>query len=401
MPERPRRGWPGFGNVRVVTADALALPMPRRPFRVVANPPFGSTKAILRRLLGDPRVPLERADLVLQEQAARRYAARRPADPEMIAWGAAYELGTGRRLGPACFRPRPRVGAAVLVARRRRPPLVPGGGSRGSRPWSGTPSATPACPCAAAWSRPSPTASCAGSPASLASAWTPARPTWTRSSGPARTPSLPGRPIWEDGPRARRMGGTRLPTAAEGSMGTLTLSTRITLLRIALIPVLLWLLVAEGRIERAAVLAAIVFLVASFTDFVDGYLARRWQQTTMLGNFLDTTADKLLVVGALLGLMAVDRVNVWVAFVVIAREVAVLGLRAIAAASNVVISASIWGKVKFNVQVVGITLAILRPDIKLGSLWLDEWAMLAVAVVSAASAVDYFARFGDLIRAGK
>jgi CDP-diacylglycerol--glycerol-3-phosphate 3-phosphatidyltransferase len=197
------------------------------------------------------------------------------------------------------------------------------------------------------------------------------------------------------------MGELDLLTAAEGSMGTMTLSTRITLLRIALIPVLLWLLVAEGRIERAAVLAAIVFLVASFTDFVDGYLARRWQQTTMLGNFLDTTADKLLVVGALLGLMAVDRVNVWVAFVVIAREVAVLGLRAIAAASNVVISASIWGKVKFNVQVVGITLAILRPDVQLGSLWLDEWAMLAVAVVSAASAVDYFARFGDLIRAGR
>ena len=183
-------------------------------------------------------------------------------------------------------------------------------------------------------------------------------------------------------------------------MGTLTLSTRITLLRIALIPVLLWLLVAEGRIERAAVLAVIVFLVASFTDFVDGYLARRWQQTTMLGNFLDTTADKLLVVGALLGLLAVGRVNVWVAFVVIAREVAVLGLRAIAAAANVVISASIWGKLKFNVQVVGVTLAILRPHVHLGGLYLDEWAMLAVVLVSAASAVDYFARFGDLVRAG-
>jgi CDP-diacylglycerol---glycerol-3-phosphate 3-phosphatidyltransferase len=184
-------------------------------------------------------------------------------------------------------------------------------------------------------------------------------------------------------------------------MGTLTLSTRITLLRVALIPVLLWLLVAEGRVERAAVLAAVVFLVASFTDFVDGYLARRWQQTTMLGNFLDTTADKLLVSGALLGLLTLDRVNVWVAFVVIAREVAVLGLRAIAAAAAVVISASIWGKLKFNIQVVGITLAILRPEVRLGSLWLDEWAMLAVAVASAASAIDYFARFGDLIRAGR
>jgi hypothetical protein len=108
-------------------------------------------------------------------------------------------------------------------------------------------------------------------------------------------------------------------------MGTLTLSTRITLLRIALIPVLLWLLVAEGRIEHAAVPGRDVFLRRSFTDFVDGYLARRWQQTTMLGNFLDTTADKLLVVGALLGPDGAGRVNVWVAFVVIAREIAVLG----------------------------------------------------------------------------
>ncbi len=180
-------------------------------------------------------------------------------------------------------------------------------------------------------------------------------------------------------------------------MATLTLSTRITLLRIALIPVLMALLVGEGR-KDTSVLAALVFLIASLTDFIDGYLARRWQQVTTLGNFLDTTADKLLVMGALLGLLAIGRVDVWVAFVVIAREVAVLGLRAIAAASAVVISASIWGKLKFNVQVVGITLAILRPDVHLGRLWLDEWAMVAVAVVSAASALDYFSRFGDLVR---
>jgi CDP-diacylglycerol---glycerol-3-phosphate 3-phosphatidyltransferase len=184
-------------------------------------------------------------------------------------------------------------------------------------------------------------------------------------------------------------------------MGTLTLSTRITLLRIALVPVLVGLLAAGGRLHDAEVFAALVFLVASFTDFVDGYLARRWQQVTALGNFLDTTADKLLVAGALLGLLAIGRVNVWVAFVVIAREVVVLGLRAVAAAAAVVVSASIWGKLKFNVQVVGITLAILRPRVRLGALWLDEWAMLAVAVVSAASALDYFARFGDLVRADR
>jgi 23S rRNA (adenine-N6)-dimethyltransferase len=125
LADRARARLAGFGNVRVVTANALAMPPPRRPFRVVANLPFGSTAAILRRLLGDPRTRLERADLVVQEQAARRYTVRRPSTPETIAWGAWYELGTGRRLGPSCFRPPPRVAAAVLVARRRRPPLVP------------------------------------------------------------------------------------------------------------------------------------------------------------------------------------------------------------------------------------------------------------------------------------
>jgi CDP-diacylglycerol--glycerol-3-phosphate 3-phosphatidyltransferase len=183
-------------------------------------------------------------------------------------------------------------------------------------------------------------------------------------------------------------------------VGALTLSTRITLLRIALIPVLVGLLaIGEGR-DGVLLAAAIVFLVASLTDFVDGWLARRWQQVTELGNFLDTTADKLLVTGALLGLLVLGRTNVWVAFVIIARELAVLGLRAAAAGSGVVVSASIWGKLKFNAQVVGITLAILRPDVMLGPLWLDEWFMLAVAAITVASAFDYFSRFGSFVGGG-
>jgi CDP-diacylglycerol--glycerol-3-phosphate 3-phosphatidyltransferase len=183
-------------------------------------------------------------------------------------------------------------------------------------------------------------------------------------------------------------------------MGALTVSTRITLVRIALIPVLLGLLAAGRSSGTAMVWAFVVFLVAALTDFLDGYLARRWQQVTDLGNFLDTTADKLLVAGALVGLLAMDRADMWVAFVIIAREFAVLGLRAVAAGSAVVVSASIWGKAKFVVQVVGISLAILRPAAHLGRLWLDEWLMIVVAVVTALSAVDYFARFGELIGAG-
>ena len=131
LAERTRKRLAAYPNVRVVTGDALALPTPRAPFRVVANLPFGVTAAMLRRLLGDPRTRLERADLIVQEQAARRYAAVRPGSPELIGWGTRYELSTGRRLGRGCFRPPPRVEAKLLVARRRRPPLVsPSGQAR-------------------------------------------------------------------------------------------------------------------------------------------------------------------------------------------------------------------------------------------------------------------------------
>jgi CDP-diacylglycerol--glycerol-3-phosphate 3-phosphatidyltransferase len=177
----------------------------------------------------------------------------------------------------------------------------------------------------------------------------------------------------------------------------MTLSTRITLVRVALIPVVVALLAAAERRPGLLVPALVVFVVAAATDWLDGWLARRWQQVTDLGNFLDTTADKLLVIGALLGLMTIGRANVWVVFVVVARELAVLGLRAAAASAAVVVSASLWGKLKFTAQTVGVGMAILRPQVDIGPLLLDEWLLIVVAVVTALSAVDYFARFGELL----
>ena len=215
LAERARGRLAGFGNVRVVTADALTLPVPRRPFRVVANLPFGSTAAILRRLLGDPRTRLERADLIVQEQAARRYAAGRPATPETIAWGAWYELRAGRRLGPSSFRPPPRVGAAVLVARRRGPAAGPGGEAptiRGPRPGRLPSSRAAAAP--EPWSRRSATGSCAAWPATWVSRWTPGRAASTPPSGPACTHFSTALDLvltWEDGVRARRIAGRTGP----------------------------------------------------------------------------------------------------------------------------------------------------------------------------------------------
>jgi 23S rRNA (adenine-N6)-dimethyltransferase len=112
------------GNVRVVGGDAMRVALPRRPFRVVANLPFGSTTAILRRFLDDPRVPLRQADVIVEWGLARKRTACWPATLLGITWGAWYELAVVRRLPAGCFEPKPSVDAAVLRATRRREPLV-------------------------------------------------------------------------------------------------------------------------------------------------------------------------------------------------------------------------------------------------------------------------------------
>jgi CDP-diacylglycerol--glycerol-3-phosphate 3-phosphatidyltransferase len=148
---------------------------------------------------------------------------------------------------------------------------------------------------------------------------------------------------------------------------------------------------------HAFVAAAAVFFVAASTDFLDGYLARRWRSTSTLGSFLDTTADKLLVSGALIALVDVHRADAWIAFVIIGREMAILGLRGVAAASGTVVKPSVWGKLKANVQFLAILLALLRYPHELGPLLLDQWVMLAAAVITVISGVEYLARFSSML----
>jgi CDP-diacylglycerol---glycerol-3-phosphate 3-phosphatidyltransferase len=158
------------------------------------------------------------------------------------------------------------------------------------------------------------------------------------------------------------------------------------------------ILLAHG--DRAArVLAAVFFAAAALTDFADGYLARRWRVTTTLGSFLDTTADKLLVSGVLVALVDVGRASPWVVVIIIGRELVIMGLRGLVAADGVVMRPSIWGKLKANVQFVAITLAILRPDVGLGPLLLDEWLMWAAGAITLFSAVDYLLQFSSALRA--
>jgi CDP-diacylglycerol---glycerol-3-phosphate 3-phosphatidyltransferase len=176
-----------------------------------------------------------------------------------------------------------------------------------------------------------------------------------------------------------------------------TLLLRLTSLRMALVPVVMGLILLEGDWDHAESTAAVVFAFAAVTDFVDGYLARRWSVTSSLGSFLDTTADKLLASGALIALVAIDRTSAWIAAVIVARELVILALRGVVATEGGMLAPSVWGKAKTNVQFLAILLAILRPGDPLGPFYLDEWAMLAAAFITVASAVEYLTRFGSLI----
>jgi CDP-diacylglycerol---glycerol-3-phosphate 3-phosphatidyltransferase len=132
----------------------------------------------------------------------------------------------------------------------------------------------------------------------------------------------------------------------------------ITLTRILLIPVFVVLFITPT--PNRSLSAAFVFIVAAVTDLLDGYLARRNGQVTTLGKLLDPIADKLLVLSALILLVNVDRVSALVAIVIIAREVAVTGIRAIAAGEGMVIPAETTGKYKMALQVVAIVLLVLE-----------------------------------------
>jgi CDP-diacylglycerol--glycerol-3-phosphate 3-phosphatidyltransferase len=177
--------------------------------------------------------------------------------------------------------------------------------------------------------------------------------------------------------------------------------TAITYLRVALVPVIMALVIAGDRVRYAYAVAAVLFAIAAVTDFFDGFLARRWAKASTLGSFLDTTADKLLVSGALVALVAVDRASAWIAFLIIGRELVILGLRGAIAAGGEVMSPSIWGKLKANAQFLAITLAIVRIPDRVGPLFVDQYFMLLAAAATVASAVEYLARFARVfMRAG-
>ena len=194
-----------------------------------------------------------------------------------------------------------------------------------------------------------------------------------------------------------------MPTAANP---ILNLPNILTLLRIAAIPLLVMILFSPTR--DAGFWAAALFAVASITDWLDGYLARRMGIETVFGKFLDPIADKLIVMAALIMLLPHNRVPAWMVLVILGREIIITGLRGVASTEGIVIPASNLGKFKTIFQLVAILGLLLHYDYQwffsidhpLLTVNMHRFGMFYLwiaTVITIWSGVDYMAKFSRVI----
>lgn len=194
----------------------------------------------------------------------------------------------------------------------------------------------------------------------------------------------------------------------------MNIPNRITFFRIILIPFMMIVPLFNIKatflgisVQNLIILA--IFLLASFTDFLDGYLARKNNEVTNFGKFLDPIADKLLVLTALIMLVETGIIPAWIPIIVIAREFLVSGIRMLAAGSGTVIAASMLGKIKTVSQMVAISLALIEVNpfmcflggtLTSFSLILNvlmSIAMIISVIATIYSGVDYFVKSKDLV----
>lgn len=169
----------------------------------------------------------------------------------------------------------------------------------------------------------------------------------------------------------------------------MNLPNALSLARIFLIPVLVVFLIAVPRPYNLT--AAVVFLAAVLTDWLDGRIARRMRQVTTLGKLLDPVADKLLISASLISLVQVGRVPAWMVVLIVGRDLAVTGLRAVAASQNLIIHASDFGKATMTVQVIAVALLILNWPA--GAATLGQGVLVVGIGFSLVSGLLYFRKF--------
>lgn len=157
----------------------------------------------------------------------------------------------------------------------------------------------------------------------------------------------------------------------------MNLANKITLFRIVLVPVFMIFLLVR-IIPYGEVWAALIFVFAALTDSLDGYIARKNKDITRLGKLMDPLADKLLITSAMISLVALGTLSPWIAFLIIGREFAVTGLRLIAAAEGIVITANRWGKLKTIAQIVMIVAIIVEMALKTSIYPAANWLKIVI-----------------------
>ena len=156
----------------------------------------------------------------------------------------------------------------------------------------------------------------------------------------------------------------------------LNLPNILALFRIALAPLMLWFFINRDNSLFSSwhpswfdYFAGLVFVIASVTDFFDGFIARSWNQMTKLGGILDPLADKMLVLAGFLGLMVIDRADVWAVFLILSREFFITGLRVVAVAEGKNVASTMVGKVKTVAQMFAIGFLIMNWPYATTLLW--------------------------------
>ncbi|MCX7951786.1 MAG: CDP-diacylglycerol--glycerol-3-phosphate 3-phosphatidyltransferase [Clostridiales bacterium] len=160
----------------------------------------------------------------------------------------------------------------------------------------------------------------------------------------------------------------------------MNLANKITITRIFLVPVFLFFLLV--KVPYGNLIATVIFSLAALTDSLDGYIARSRNQVTKFGKFLDPLADKLIVTAALVALVELRKVPSWLVVIILAREFAITGLRAVAASEGNVIAASNWGKAKTVTQIVAIIACLIELKYNL-------YIMYLATIITIISGVDY------------
>lgn len=177
----------------------------------------------------------------------------------------------------------------------------------------------------------------------------------------------------------------------------MTTASKITLVRVVLIPVYMVLMLLSNGADWLRWAAVAVFVIASISDFLDGYIARHYNQVSDFGKFLDPLADKLLVTACMMIFVGWGRMPSWVVFIVIAREFAISGLRMVAASNGTVIAAGWSGKIKTSCTMVGLIAMMVLPNLST----LDLIVNIVILATTVYSGVEYFCKNWACLGLGK